>query len=237
MGKKKDNKAKMNANMKKAKKRLERERLRTEGNVPTNHPTTETYYPTIATDFPTTETYYPTVKTDFPTTETYYPTIETAFPTASETSASRRLQREDSFTRIPNTQKESRKPENPRIHPPHVYFAVFNPAQVEKLGSHCKHTQAIGNAVLTFDGNDLCIRMGYRRLGHELASYLHGPAEVGEDGSIISGVTKGFVKNDCVRLNDRDIRLLRRGEMYVQVQSKRCRQGELRGQILPTALS
>jgi hypothetical protein len=75
---------------------------------------------------------------------------------------------------------------------------------------------ALGNAVATLVGYKFCIFLSYSGLsGPEESSYIHGPAPIGENASVLFGpLSTGTVKNDCFYLDDEQIGYLEKGYLY-----------------------
>ncbi|GKY99039.1 hypothetical protein MPSEU_000859600 [Mayamaea pseudoterrestris] len=118
------------------------------------------------------------------------------------------------------------------------YSALLNGAQ-----SGCYESEALGNAVVSLRGSNLCVFLSYTGLSTpELYSHIHGPAKVGiaSTADVLYTLSKGTVKTpakgNCFTITPSEKKDLNRGLWYFNVHTDQCPGGEIRGQIFPIAM-
>lgn len=115
-----------------------------------------------------------------------------------------------------------------------IYTSLLSPA-VEVPFCEAANP-ALGNALLAYDGDWLCVQLTYDGLsGPELFSHIHGPAPIGETGPVLFSLSMGQIKRDCFQLSEEEEAFLEAGLLYFNVHSDSCQPGEIRGQILPAS--
>jgi hypothetical protein len=112
-----------------------------------------------------------------------------------------------------------------------TYFALLSGAQENP--DPCM-SAALGNALVTLDGFELCIKLSYSGLsGPEIYSHIHGPAPIGMNaGPAIFVLGTDTVKAECFTLDDDQVGYVEDGLLYFNVHSEMCPSGEIRGQII-----
>lgn len=104
-------------------------------------------------------------------------------------------------------------------------------------------SNAFGVAFMTFDEDSRMLSYSItftdeKLSGAETASHFHGPAEPGQNASVIFDITPspGSPKTGSVGpLNRRQQRDLRQGLLYINIHTNLFPDGEIRGQVLPAA--
>src|SRR5262245_49699567 len=121
-----------------------------------------------------------------------------------------------------------------------VYMATLNSGQV--ISEDGSSSAAIGWAVATYSGKErpLCVTLTLSGLeGTEAATVVAGPAGFTEhapsDGGQIGTIGLGDgarVKNRCLPLTSQQAKIVKRGKVYLQVNTVEHPRGEIRGQLI-----
>jgi len=98
-----------------------------------------------------------------------------------------------------------------------------------------------GVAFMTFnkDNSNLCYAISYSPLAStEILAHFHGPAAPGQAAPVLHNISPspspfGSPKHGCVVLTKDEIKLLKKGQLYINVHSTTAPNGEIRGQVLP----
>lgn len=111
-----------------------------------------------------------------------------------------------------------------------AFTVVMNGAQVQAS----TNSSATGTGLVTLDEaqRNLCVRISSTVSG-ETAAKVRGPAFPTDTGPEIFPLTIGNPKADCGVLTKDQVKQLKAGLFYVEIQSGGFPSGEIRGQILP----
>jgi hypothetical protein len=113
------------------------------------------------------------------------------------------------------------------------YFALINSADQE-VPACMSSALGSGNVVATVRDNLFCLKLSYDGLSDmELFSHVHGPAALGETGPIIFTMDINTDKTQCFELTKDQKKDLDDELWYFGINSEKCPNGAIRGQILP----
>jgi hypothetical protein len=117
------------------------------------------------------------------------------------------------------------------------YFALIGAAAQDEEIPGCM-ASALGHAIAMVRDDRFCIKLSYDSLrSQDLFSHaVHGPAALGETGPVILAIDNTSTeKTQCFELTAGQMKDLEDELWYFNIQSDKCPNDAIRGQILPLA--